>query len=147
MAVLAGVILVVARLRMRERCIGLVVDAWDNPEGGQLPIVSFTTPDGTTLRFLGSPYIGRFGPKYGHEVAVRYNKNKLDVGVAFADSFPTEYLTNPEYIEVVACWDRWRKVRFGAVRIDTFRGSWSAPVGLTIIGLACLAIVASSIIA
>jgi hypothetical protein len=34
LAVFAGAILVVARLRMRERCIGLVVDTWDNPEGG-----------------------------------------------------------------------------------------------------------------
>ena len=76
------------------------------------------------MRFVGAPYIGRFGPKRGHEVPVRYNKNKLDCG---AESFPTEYLTNPEYVALVARAERSQEVRFGTVRIDTFRGTWSAP--------------------
>lgn len=143
---LAGGFLVVVCMQMRERCTGVVVDSWPNSEGGELPVVLFTTSDGKALKFVGRPYIGRFGPRHGGDVPVRYNSSRLDL-VAFADSFPTEYLGNPEYIEMVDYTRRYSTVRFGAVRIATFRGTWSVPVGLTAMGLVLLTTVASSIIA
>jgi hypothetical protein len=114
--------LLVLRLMMRERCVGTVVDSWSNPDGGELPIVAFTTASGAKARFMGRPHIGRFGPKLGESAPVRYSATEVSAAGARLGTGPRVHQDLP----------------LRAASIDTLRGSWSGPCGLIVFGIVML---------
>jgi hypothetical protein len=52
---------IVALLRMRGRALGTVVATELGPMCETLPVVTFTSTQGTAIRFTGATHIGRFG--------------------------------------------------------------------------------------
>ena len=60
--------------RMSSVTTGTVVGSADAGDAQTVPVLTFTTPDGTVVRFEGTGSMGRFvGPKIGDRLPVRYN--------------------------------------------------------------------------
>ena len=70
-----GIWWLAADLKMRDRTTGTVLDAELDCDGNTQLEVVFTTPAGTSQRFVDSSPSGRFGPRVSGRVGVRYDAN------------------------------------------------------------------------
>jgi hypothetical protein len=97
LCLLGGVYEIVSCLRMRERATGTVVGT-DSSGVQRVPVVTFITPLGRPVRFLGGNDMGFSRVRVGRMVRVRYNAR--DPGKARIATFYMSFL-DPAFITLM----------------------------------------------
>ena len=135
-AFVLGVWLLWARLLLRDRGIGIVVERACGPLDGGEPIVRFTTRDGEQIRFLADESTGAFGRDLSRPLRVRYDADRVR-GLSTPERVvPQGVKLDPEAVKRLG--RQYDPIPPGAVRIDSFSTCWAVPGVLIVGGLAAV---------